>query len=359
MRIACILELGDSDVEGGRDIATKQLVQHLRDKGAEVDVFSFENGIPHVLPRIFRETPVLRGVTAFPLAGRMILKSLGGRYDIFYLTSTSTASFYRPSTTTVLYCHGIIASKWEKSNLPLIYRVILNRASQRIMAWFEKRCIKNLDAIVSVSQNAIDYLDKQGIHGPKRYVLPNGVDTQLFSPAADRGEGVIFVGRASLNKGFDTLLEAAPLIEEPVTAVVSKISSQARKEAERAGVEIITRVPHKELLHLYRRSSVFVLPSLDEEHPLTTLEAMACGLPMVVSQPAAADMISNGDGGLIVPTNDPHSLAHAVNSLLGDDEKRKAMGRRNRQVVEDAYTWDKTAQKFLEICRELLGYHRE
>jgi glycosyltransferase involved in cell wall biosynthesis len=356
MRIACFLELADSDVEGGRDIATRQLVEHLRHKGVEVDILSFAHGLSCGFPRILRETPILRAVTAFPFCGRKALRSLEGRYDLFYITSTSTASFYRPSTPTVLYCHGVLASKWNRTELPLHYNLFFNPLSRAVMGWFERRCMRNVDAVIGVYHSTVEQVGEVlGESSIERFMLENGVDTSLFTPAEDGGNGVLFVGRASRNKGYDVLLEAAPHIKEPITMVVSRMRKHVMKEAVDPRIDILMNVPFERMPSIYQDSSVFVLPSLDEEHPLVVLEAMACGLPVVATEVAAAGMIGEGEGGFIIPAGDPAALADRVNLLLDDDDLRKDMGERNRALVERSYSWEEISARFLEICEQVVS----
>jgi glycosyltransferase involved in cell wall biosynthesis len=358
MRIACIMEMAGSRFEGGRELATRQLMHCLRKRGVHVDIFSFSEGIPHVLPRFFRETPFLRAVTAFPLAGRGILKSLNGEYDLIHITSTSTASLYSPSTPTLLFCHGVISHKWEKFDFPLRHRLIVNRFSQAVMAWFERRCIENVQAVVAVHPMTLEFIERRLDTGKtKKHILGNGVDVDMFRPSDSEGEGVLFTGRATKSKGFDVLLEAAPEIKAPVTAVVYQVDQKLVDEASRRGVEVITDVPHAEMPSLYRRASVFVLPSIDEELPLSTLEALACGLPVVVSGAAAAGIVEEGRNGFIIPTGDPDSLADAVNMLLDDDGLRMEMKGRNRRLAEESLSWDDVAERLLQIYMELAeGY---
>lgn len=356
MRIACIMEMADSHLEGGRELATKQLVGQLRRRGVYVDVFSFSSGINHVLPRFFRDTPFLRSVTAFPLAGRKTLRSLDGKYDLIHITSTSTCSLYDPSTPTLLYCHGVIAHKWEKFDFPPHYRLVINRFSQIVMAWFERRCIENAEALLVVHPSTLEFINRGlGIVKTHQYILGNGVDVDLFRPSERGGTGILFIGRATRSKGFDVLLDAAPMIKAPITAAVYMTDDDLVEKAKGLGVELLNNVPHAEMPSLYQKSSVFVLPSLDEEQPLATLEAMACGLPLVVSSAASGGLVTEGQNGFIIPTEDPLSLATAVNRLLDDDDLRMAMREKNRRLAEDNFSWEDVAERFLLICSELIN----
>lgn len=355
MRIACIMEMAGSRFEGGRELATKHLIDSLRRRGVQVDTYSFASGCPLVLSRFFRETPFVRAVTAFPLAGYRLLKSLDGRYDLIHITSTSTASLYSPGTPTLLYCHGVIAHKWEKFDFPPASRLVINSVSQAVMAWFERRCMRNVKAVIAVHPATMEFIERGlGIQEENLYLLGNGVDTDLFKPARVRKEGILFVGRATKSKGFDTLLQAVPEIGAPITAAVYQCDEQLVNEARSLGVEVLVNVPHEEMPALYNRCSVFVLPSIDEELPLATLEALACGLPVVVSHAAAAGIVEDGQNGIIIPTGDPVSLTDAINKILCDNNLREEMGDNSRGIAESSLTWDDVAEKYLRICSDLM-----
>jgi glycosyltransferase involved in cell wall biosynthesis len=100
---------------------------------------------------------------------------------------------------------------------------------------------------------------------------------------------------------------------------------------------------------------MLVRPSLLEGMPLTVLEAMACGLPVVATPVSGtAELVRHGENGLLVRPADPPSLAGAILRLMEGKLMREAQGRSGRRLVEGGYGWDAVAEKTLAVYRELL-----
>jgi glycosyltransferase involved in cell wall biosynthesis len=110
-------------------------------------------------------------------------------------------------------------------------------------------------------------------------------------------------------------------------------------------------LPKLELQRLYSDCSVFVLPSLADSFSLATLEAMACGLPVIVSEnTGAADLIENGREGFVVPIRDARCLAQRLEQLYLDRDRVEAMGKAARQAAL-RMTWDRYGNQAVELYR--------
>ncbi|MBC7939604.1 MAG: glycosyltransferase family 4 protein, partial [Chitinophagaceae bacterium] len=93
------------------------------------------------------------------------------------------------------------------------------------------------------------------------------------------------------------------------------------------------------LAQRYREASVFVLPTLMEGMPLVVLEAMACGLPVVVTRNGPAGIVRDGVDGFIVPERDPGAIAHCLQRLYDDPVLRARMGRSAATRALE-FSWD-------------------
>ncbi len=108
---------------------------------------------------------------------------------------------------------------------------------------------------------------------------------------------------------------------------------------------------------LAERGSVFALTAHYEPFGLAPLEAAAAGLPVVVTQnggPSESLRERDMEYGVLVDPADPDDIAKGLERLLGDEETREEFARRGRQRVLDWYTWDRTAQSYLEVLREIV-----
>ncbi len=162
---------------------------------------------------------------------------------------------------------------------------------------------------------------------PAERILPARypVDLACFTPAAqprprERPLTVISTGQLSLRKGTPYLLEAFRLIRraEPTARLLltENVANNARPILRRFGdlpIEWSPGLPHPQLAERLRSADVFALPSLEEGAARTVAEAMACGLPVVVTrQTGTADLVEPGNSGTIVPIRDPGAIAAAV-----------------------------------------------
>jgi len=102
-------------------------------------------------------------------------------------------------------------------------------------------------------------------------------------------------------------------------------------------------------------ADIFCRPSYSEGLPLTLLEAMASGLPVVVSDVAGVgDILDDGDTGLLVKPGNVDTLVSNLDYLLENPDEAIAMGERARETVLDGYTWDSRSESVVEIYSEIL-----
>jgi glycosyltransferase involved in cell wall biosynthesis len=205
-----------------------------------------------------------------------------------------------------------------------------------------------------------------GVRRERIAMLANGLDTELFSPdpRAPRAEReILCVGRASdPNKGVRKLLEALALLPHDVRAtLVDASGSEAIGWARKLGIAdrltVTGRVETEELVRLYRRATLVVVPSRYEGFGLPAAEAMACGTPVVATNAGALpEVIETGGGGVLVPVDDAPALAKGIASLLEAPSLRSELGARGRAGVVAAYAWPsiaaRTAAEYARVVAE-------
>jgi glycosyltransferase involved in cell wall biosynthesis len=109
-------------------------------------------------------------------------------------------------------------------------------------------------------------------------------------------------------------------------------------------------VPAPKLPEFFARATVFVLPTLREPFGLAFLDAMASGLPCVGTRvEAVPELVRHGETGLLVPPGDPSALVDALESLLANRDRARAMGAEGRRVVEENYSWSRVAERLEEL----------
>ena len=228
----------------------------------------------------------------------------------------------------------------------------------------EKRLADLADSIVAVSeQEAIEGRDVLGASDARIEVIPNGVDLTSFSPygdVADRSDDhplIVCVGRLSRQKGQDIAIQALAQIEhtgarlrlvgdESQAGEKDRLHEIARSLGVAHLIEWTGRVddpaPH------FRAADVVVAPSRWEGMSLVFLEAMACGASLVVSDVAGSHVVESA--GVVVPSEDPNTLASVLADLLADRDRREQLA---TQAVERARSFDLSGT----LARNLALWH--
>ena len=199
-------------------------------------------------------------------------------------------------------------------------------------------------------------------------LAPNGVDVRAFRMAAPRNNGplrIICVARLIERKGQRHLLAALRRLRDAgVTATVKFVgtgdAAQAyRAEADRLGIaDLVTftgYVPRERIADHYADADVFVLPSHNEGMSVATLEAMAAGLPLVVTRTGGtAELVQEGENGLTFAWSDVETLVQHLAYLAANRGVVRQMGAASRCRAEQM-SWDAVAARYLEIFDRMLN----
>lgn len=190
-------------------------------------------------------------------------------------------------------------------------------------------------------------------------IIPNGVDTTLYQPAADLPHGkYLFAGRITQQKGLHFLVEAVAQIPPEQRAnlhitLVGDGPQQARLQddiAQKGVTEYFSFsgwLDRSQLMQCYQAHGGFILPSLDEGMPNVLLEAMACGLPIIATRIAGNEELVQGNGWL-VPPRDAAALAAALQEALRQPDLLRQMGQKSRALAEQ-YSWEQAAKSYLKL----------
>lgn len=193
--------------------------------------------------------------------------------------------------------------------------------------------------------------------------VPDGVPTGDH----DRPFQITSVGRLVPAKAQHLLIDAAPAVLRrfPNTnfTIVGPGPRQAelKSRARELGVaEHVTLTgPRRDIPDILARTDVFVLSSLWEGLPLSAVEAMAAARPVVLSNVGGcSELVEHGVNGLIVPPGESEAIASAINSLLGDEQRRLAFGRAGRERVRDTFTVSRMAKEYEAVYESLYAGSR-
>ncbi len=205
-------------------------------------------------------------------------------------------------------------------------------------------------------------VDDYGISADTIVVNPPGVDLDYWRPdqavrssSVHRPLRVLFVGGDFRRKGGELLLKWCKSQRSNAT----EVDIVTREDVDLEGLPSV-RIHHglssnaPELMSLYARADVFVLPTLGDCFSIAIIEAMASGLPVVASNVGGiAEMIEPGRNGFIVPLNDLPALGKAIASVLGDAERRQRMGAQSRLMAEERFDVQKNARRTLGYLKQI------
>jgi glycosyltransferase involved in cell wall biosynthesis len=232
----------------------------------------------------------------------------------------------------------------------------------------QRRVINRLDRVITSSEETAREISRSFRVPPEKIRnVYNGLDAEFLRPLnGDRRipKSLLFVGNTDdTKKGIVYLLKAMTLLPEDVGLTIvdqgKPFKTYAPGLTEGWGlsgrVHFTGKIPTASLNALYRKTEVVVLPSLYEGFGLPAAEAMACETPVMASNVGALPEVVGGEGsGILVPPRDPGALAAAIQKILADPEERIRMGQMGRRRVEELFTWEKVAERTVNVYRELI-----
>jgi alpha-maltose-1-phosphate synthase len=215
------------------------------------------------------------------------------------------------------------------------------------LAWLHERRLRDIelaDRIMVPSDHIADTLVAHGTARSRIAVVPYAADTRRFVPDPHKSHGpsctFLFAGGITQRKGIKYLLEAWRLIRRPGwrLQLLGALPGDARPLAGYLDdVELLGRVGHAEMPARLAAADVFVFPSMFEGSAVVTYEALACGLPSIVT-PSAGSVVRDGVDGFVVPPRDVEALADRM-ERLGNDPERRATFAASARARAEMYDW--------------------
>lgn len=218
--------------------------------------------------------------------------------------------------------------------------------------------IRRADYLMVPSRFAADSFIDRGVPPEKMVFQPQGVDLSRFQPraAADGVFRALFVGLLCFRKGLIHLLEAWDRLnlKNAELLLVGTVHEEVKPFLERYRHRSDLKVMgfHPEPSALFAGSTVFCFPSLSEGGAKVTYEALAAGLPLIVT-PEAGSVARNGVEGLIIPPRQVEPLMAALTRLYENPEEVKEMSRAAR-VRAQHFTWEQYAGRLVAFYRHAL-----
>ncbi len=197
-------------------------------------------------------------------------------------------------------------------------------------------------------------------------VIPNGVDTEFFKPATDRTETdeikILFVSRLIERKGLQHVIPMLKALssttEKRIRLLVvgegpyhERLRQIAKEQQVTEMVCFLGEKRGEELAGIYRQADIFILPSSNEGMPNVVLEAMASGLPVVMT-PCQGSRELMEDNGYVA---DLSFFCNHLLRLINDEALRIRMGRASRRRAETSFSWSRTVSGYEEILAKVFA----
>lgn len=296
------------------------------------------------------------------------------RFDLVH-THMTKASLLGRLAGRLTGCRAVVMTAHGYSGLLDYYfsSAAARAAFRRLESFLNRTCT---DRIVLLTESDRRAVTERGIVPPEKVrLIHNGVDfADVEAPEAgdalrremnipSHAQIVLFIGRLARQKSPETLVAAAAMVvkrNDRVRFLLAGDGPKAGLLAEQIAAGGLAG--HVRLLGvrsdvpaLLQAADCFVLPSLYEGMPLSLLEAMAAGLPVVASRiPGNEDLVVEGETGLLVPFGDADALGEAILGLLEDPGQAGACGEAGRRRAREHFSLDKTAELTSRLYLELM-----
>lgn len=197
---------------------------------------------------------------------------------------------------------------------------------------------------------------RYGFHLP---VINPGIDHNVFHPR-EAGKNtsklrVLCFAKQTRWKGFPEALEAMRLVmKERHNVEFVAYGTNKPSYDSRIHYKFIKSPTDDELARLYSSADIEICPSWHESFPLTPLEGMACGLPIVTTPDGTEDYAHHEENSLVVPPRDPRALADAVLRLIEEENLREAFRKEGLKTAKQ-FTWERTVYKVEKLFEKALS----
>jgi starch synthase len=184
-----------------------------------------------------------------------------------------------------------------------------------------------------------------------------GIDLERFRPArrepSDKVRVLFVGGRFETKGGLDLLAALGDRLGRDVEMDV--VTAEPFAESDGVRLHRLTQDDPR-LVALYQQADIFCLPTWADTNPWVVLEAMACGVPVVVSDMAAIpELTGHGRAGVLVPARDQYALASALTGLIDDPARRSELGAAARGHIEKHYDARKQVPKLLKLLEGVVS----
>jgi cellulose synthase/poly-beta-1,6-N-acetylglucosamine synthase-like glycosyltransferase/glycosyltransferase involved in cell wall biosynthesis/O-antigen/teichoic acid export membrane protein len=343
---------------GGAEVYIQEMAKRWANEGNSVTIFCGNDGR---LPR----QEVVEGINVIRRGGFYLvyfwafvyyLTKFRGKFDLIIDCENGIPFFTPFYATEEIYCL-----------LHHVHQEVFSRSLIRPLAWFARFLEKRLMPLIyrnvkfiTISQSSRRDIQDLGLGRKGVFVINPGVNlSELIEGEKSKQPTVVYLGRLKAYKSVDILIKAFFIVASKVRSAKLIIAGNGEEELQLKkltakmdlgnSVQFVGKVSEQEKIRLLQKAWVFVNPSFMEGWGITTIEANACGTPIVAADvPGLRDSVLNPKTGFLVEHGDYAAFANKIIQLIKDAELREQMSRDAREWAEN-FDWDKTSKEFLDV----------
>lgn len=277
---------------------------------------------------------------------------------------------------------------WKRDNMPGTPEELERKYNFQTRISTERNIYWHSAGLIATTPSQREILHHPPYEAPldKISLIPAGYDDNRFFPISDsskqvlkrqlglNGRVVLAIGRLARNKGYDLLIQAMkPVCERlPDAQLVLAIGSNslnADEERQLAELKALAKsldlaervdfqgyIADEDLPNMYRAADVFALSSRYEPFGMTAIEAMACGVPTIVTTEGGLwEQVKWGVESLYANPNDPEAFGHSILDILQYPEISQQLSLHGSSKARSAFTWSSVAQEFIRLCQQTCG----
>jgi len=345
---------------GGAEEYIHELAKRWVEKGNVVNIFCGNDGKCPRNETIDGVKIIRRGGFYFVYIWAFVYYVLRfrGKYDVIIDCQNGVPFFaplYVKEKTFCLMFH--VHQKVFKKSLPGPLALLASVLENRTMPWVYRKT-----NFITISNSTKQDMVNLGFEAERISIIYPGVDLSKLKPGVkSRNPSVLYLGRLKEYKSVDLFIKAAAKIKKDIPNAEFIIAGDgdykehleklAEKMRLKGKIKFLGKVTEEEKIKLYQKAWIFVNPSCMEGWGITSIEANACGTPVVASDvPGLRDSVNNPHSGLLFKYGNTKELTEKIRLLLVDVKMRRNMNKESILWAQN-FNWNKSASESMRIIK--------
>lgn len=296
-----------------------------------------------------------------------LLKSLKFNFDLIHLHGTlmPVKPVFESSLPVIFTSHGASKKKLDSMEAKTLHFYIVKFLRKHLFE-LEQEIVEKSEMLTAVSNSSADEFKVYHSINKEMTIVHNGVDTDFFVPSENRSglRSILYTGRFEIFKGLTDLVECSGIVCKKYPdvkfiligsgTILENLKKQVSKLELEDNILFTGSLSKSQIIEYYQKATIFVLPSYREGFPTSLMEAMSCGIPSIATNvEGSAELIKDGENGLLVPTKSPEKLAESIIYLLENEKFRYKIGANARDHIVKNYDWKTITDGFEKLYQQL------